>query len=87
MQPFTVLSNGAGKVADIVGEVTGLLTADVELEQVLNRVLSELELTLPCDFVAIWLLAVIFNLPEFDEKKYTRLNLSRRSYFLAIKEP
>lgn len=43
------------KVAESVREVTGLLTADVELEQVLDRVLTELEHTLPCDFAAIWL--------------------------------
>ena len=44
------------KAADSVREVAGLLTADAELEQVLDRILTELEHTLPCDFAAIWLL-------------------------------
>lgn len=63
------------KVADSVREVTGLLTADVELEQVLNRVLSELEITLPCDFAAIWLLEEI-NPLDSDDKKVNYLNLA-----------
>jgi sigma-B regulation protein RsbU (phosphoserine phosphatase) len=63
------------KVADSVREVTGLLTADVELEQVLNRILSELEHTLPCDFAAIWLLEEINPLAS-DEKKNYLLNLA-----------
>lgn len=44
------------KVAESMREVAGLLTADIELEQVLDRILTELEHTLPCDFAVIWLL-------------------------------
>ena len=44
------------KVTESVREVAGLLTADTELEQVLDRILTELEHTLPCDFAVIWLL-------------------------------
>ena len=44
------------KGAESVREVAGLLTADTDLEHVLDRILTELEHTLPCDFAVIWLL-------------------------------
>ncbi len=44
------------QVADSLREVAGLLSADVALDRVLNAILTELELTLPCDVAAIWLL-------------------------------
>jgi sigma-B regulation protein RsbU (phosphoserine phosphatase) len=44
------------QVADSLREVAGLISADTSLDDVLNRVLSELERNLPCDVAAIWLL-------------------------------
>lgn len=44
------------QVADSMREVAGLLSADVALDQVYERILTELERSLPCDVVAIWLL-------------------------------
>ncbi len=44
------------QVADSMREVAGLLSADVDLDQVLDIILTELERTLPCDVAAIWLL-------------------------------
>jgi serine phosphatase RsbU (regulator of sigma subunit)/putative methionine-R-sulfoxide reductase with GAF domain len=44
------------QVADSLREVAGLLSADVDLDQVLNATLTELERNLPCDLAAIWLL-------------------------------
>ena len=44
------------QVADSLHQVAGLLSEDVLLEQVLDTILLELERTLPCDLVAIWLL-------------------------------
>jgi sigma-B regulation protein RsbU (phosphoserine phosphatase) len=44
------------QVADSLREVTGLISADVGLEDVLDSVLRELERNLPCEVAAIWLL-------------------------------
>ncbi len=44
------------QVADSLREVAGLLSADVDLEEVLNATLAELERNLPCDLAAIWFL-------------------------------
>ena len=44
------------QVADRLRDATGLLSADVGLEQVLGGILIELERTLPCDVAAVWLL-------------------------------
>jgi serine phosphatase RsbU (regulator of sigma subunit)/putative methionine-R-sulfoxide reductase with GAF domain len=44
------------QVADSLREVAGLLSADVDLDQVLEAILIELERTLPLDVAAIWLL-------------------------------
>ena len=44
------------QVADSLREVAGLISADVDLEDVLDSVLRELERNLPCDVSAIWLL-------------------------------
>ena len=43
-------------VADSLREVAGILSADVDLDQVLEAVLAELEHTLPINAAAIWLL-------------------------------
>ena len=45
------------QVADSLREVAGLLSADLDLDQVLEAVLTELERTLPLDVAAIWLLS------------------------------
>jgi len=44
------------QVADSLREVAGLVSANVGVEQVLDRVLYELERNLPVDVAAIWLL-------------------------------
>lgn len=44
------------QVAESMREVAGLLSADVALDQVLEAILTKLELALPCDAAAIWLL-------------------------------
>ena len=44
------------QVADSLREVAGLLSADLDLDQVLEAILTELERTLPLDVAAIWLL-------------------------------
>jgi serine phosphatase RsbU (regulator of sigma subunit)/putative methionine-R-sulfoxide reductase with GAF domain len=49
-------NDGRRQVADSMREVAGLLSADVALDQVYERILTELERSLPCDVVAIWLL-------------------------------
>lgn len=43
------------QVADSLREVAGLLSAEADLDQVLDVILTELERTLPCDAAAIWL--------------------------------
>ncbi|MEE8392318.1 MAG: SpoIIE family protein phosphatase, partial [Anaerolineae bacterium] len=44
------------QVSDSLREVAGLLSSEVDLDQVLDAILVELERTLPCDVTAIWLL-------------------------------
>jgi serine phosphatase RsbU (regulator of sigma subunit)/putative methionine-R-sulfoxide reductase with GAF domain/anti-sigma regulatory factor (Ser/Thr protein kinase) len=44
------------QVADSLQEVAGLISAEVGLEEVLDRILRELERNLPCDVSAIWLM-------------------------------
>ncbi len=44
------------QVSDSMREVAVLLTADADLNQVLDLILSELHRALPCDYAAIWLL-------------------------------
>jgi sigma-B regulation protein RsbU (phosphoserine phosphatase) len=43
------------QVADSLREVAGLLSANVDLDQVLGTILSELQRNLPLDMAAIWL--------------------------------
>lgn len=43
------------QVAESMREVAGLLSTDAALDVVLDRILEELESTLPCDAAAIWL--------------------------------
>jgi sigma-B regulation protein RsbU (phosphoserine phosphatase) len=43
------------QVAESMREVVGLLSADIDLDTVLNRILVELEKALPLDLAAIWL--------------------------------
>jgi phosphoserine phosphatase RsbU/P len=61
------------KAAESVREVAGLLTADTDLEHVLDRILTELEHILPCDFAVIWLLDVNQN---EDKSGLTELSLA-----------
>lgn len=58
MRNATLYSSEAWRrqVADSLREVAGLLSADVDLDQVLEAILTELERTLPLDVAAIWLL-------------------------------
>jgi serine phosphatase RsbU (regulator of sigma subunit) len=44
------------QVADGLRDVTGLLSADVSVDEVLDAILRELERSLPSDVLAIWLL-------------------------------
>ena len=44
------------QVADSLREVAGLISSDVDLEDVLDSILRELERNLPCDVSAVWLL-------------------------------
>ena len=44
------------QVADSMREIAGMISAEVALSQVLDRILIELERVLPCDMSAIWLL-------------------------------
>lgn len=44
------------QVSDSLREVAGLLSSDIDLDQVLDAILIELERTLPCDVAAIWFL-------------------------------
>lgn len=44
------------KVADSLRDVAGLLSAGVDVDQVLDAILTELDRLLPCDAAAIWLL-------------------------------
>jgi len=44
------------QVADGLREVAGLLSADADLDQVLDAILAEIERNLPCAAAAIWLL-------------------------------
>lgn len=49
------------QVAESLREVAGLLSAEADLDHVLQAILEELDRTLPCDVAAIWLL---------DEQEY-----------------
>ena len=44
------------QVADSISQVAGMLSAEVNLDQVLAAILEELERNLPCDLAAIWFL-------------------------------
>jgi phosphoserine phosphatase RsbU/P len=44
------------QVADSLREVAGLISADMGIDEVLDRVLHELQLNLPCDIAAAWLM-------------------------------
>jgi sigma-B regulation protein RsbU (phosphoserine phosphatase) len=44
------------QIADSLREVAGLLSANVSVDDVLDMILKELELDLPCEVSAIWLL-------------------------------
>ncbi len=62
------------QVADSLREVAGLLSADLDLDQVLEAVLTELERTLPLDVAAIWLLSE--TPAEEDQDEQTSLHLA-----------
>jgi sigma-B regulation protein RsbU (phosphoserine phosphatase) len=44
------------QIADSLRDVAGSISAEVGVEEVLDRVLNELERTLPCDVSAVWLM-------------------------------
>lgn len=44
------------QVADSFQDVAGMLSANIELSDLLDKILEELEKTLPCDASAIWLM-------------------------------
>ncbi len=48
--------NWRRKVAEIFRDAAGLLSSNLALDALLDRILSQLENTLPCDASAIWLL-------------------------------
>ncbi len=48
--------NWRRKVAEIFKDVAGLLSSNLALDALLEKILSQLEQTLPCDASAIWLL-------------------------------
>jgi len=60
-------------VADSLQEVAGLLSADVDLDQVLTAVLTELEHTLPLDVAAIWLLDETTTIDDVDDQAVLHL--------------
>ena len=62
------------QVADSLREVAGLLSADVDQDQVLEAILAELKRSLPCDVAAIWLLDE--NISEFESAETTHLHLA-----------
>lgn len=53
------------QVADSLREVAGLLSADLDLDQALETVLTELERTLPLEVAAIWLLSELSSEEDF----------------------
>lgn len=55
------------QVADSMREIASLLSADVSLPQMLESILEELERSLPCDLVAVWLLDDEEEYPDAGE--------------------
>lgn len=62
------------QVADSLHEVAGLLSADVDLDHVLDAILAELERNLPCDVAVIWLLDEFEN-PDGTPRESPHLRL------------
>jgi len=62
------------QVADSLREVAGLLSADVDQDQVLEAILAEMKRSLPCDVAAIWLLDD--DVSEFENSETTHLHLA-----------
>jgi serine phosphatase RsbU (regulator of sigma subunit)/putative methionine-R-sulfoxide reductase with GAF domain len=58
------------QVADSFQDVASMLSSNIELSDLLDRILVELEKTLPCDASAIWLLN---DNPKEDEEKVLHL--------------
>jgi len=58
------------RVAESLREVAGLLTADVDLNKLLDVILDELEKVLPCDYASVWLLE---NHAEKDRSNAARV--------------
>ena len=56
------------QVADSFQDVAGLLSANIELSDLLEKILSELEKNLPCDASAIWLLEEVKPFEKEDNK-------------------
>ena len=62
------------QVADSLREVAGLLSADVDQDQVLAAILAEMKRSLPCDVAAIWLLDESSS--EFETAGIAHLHLA-----------
>ncbi len=62
------------QVADSLREVAGLLSADVDQDQVLEAILAEMKRSLPCDVAAVWLLND--NNLAFETTETTHLRLA-----------
>lgn len=63
------------QVAESMREVSGLLSADADLDQVLDVILEELDKALPCDVAAIWLLDEAYQ-GETENEMAPRLRLA-----------
>ncbi|MEN4010966.1 MAG: GAF domain-containing protein [Chloroflexota bacterium] len=86
------------QVADSIRDIAGLVSANVALENLLDRILSELDRSLPCDATAIWLLppnkghpfgyksdlilAAVHGANPDDVWKVLRTNPSARDYLM-----
>ncbi len=69
------------QVADSLREVAGLLSANASLEEVLDRILTELERNLPSDIAAIWLLGEDdMYLAAVHGARAADVEMSRRAY-------
>lgn len=69
------------QVADSLREVAGLLSANASLEEVLDRILTELERNLPSDIAAIWLLGEDdMYLAAVHGARATDVEMVRRAY-------
>ena len=61
------------QVADSFKEIAGLVSANTALEELLERILNELDRSLPCDATAIWLMEEYQGPDQFE---FPRLHLA-----------